>query len=93
MSGGHFNYDQYHIGYIADSVEQLIRDNDRTDKNGWGEDVGRHFPPDIIESFKDGLKALRVAQVYAQRIDWLVSCDDGEDAFRRRLAKELDDLK
>ena len=27
MSGGHFNYDQYKIGYIADEVEQLIRDN------------------------------------------------------------------
>lgn len=93
MSGGHFNYDQYRIGYIADSVEQLIRDNDRTDKNEWGKDVGRHYPKDIIESFKDGLKALRVAQVYAQRIDWLVSDDDGEDSFRSRLEKELGELK
>lgn len=93
MSGGHFNYDQYRIGYIADSVEQLIRDNDRTDKNEWGEDVGRHYPKDIIESFKDGLKALRVAQVYAQRIDWLVSGDDGEDSFHSRLEKELGELK
>ena len=24
MSGGHFDYNQYKIGYIADEVEQLI---------------------------------------------------------------------
>ena len=28
MSGGHFDYDQYRIGYISDAVEQLIISND-----------------------------------------------------------------
>lgn len=28
MSGGHFDYNQYKIGYIADSIQQMI------DKNG-----------------------------------------------------------
>ena len=27
MSGGHFDYDQYRIQNIADSVDQLIRQN------------------------------------------------------------------
>lgn len=92
MSGGHFDYDQFLIGQIADEVEKLIRDNDSTERDEWGQDISRHYDNDIIESFKDGLKALRVAHIYAQRIDWLVSDDDGEDSFRKRLAKDLGEL-
>ena len=36
MSGGHFNYDQYKIGYIADEVEQLIITNGSEEKDEWG---------------------------------------------------------
>lgn len=38
---------------------------------------------------KEAVKALRVAQVYAQRVDWLLSGDDGEESFLRRLEEEL----
>lgn len=33
------------------------------------------------------------AQVYAQRIDWLLSGDDGEDNFHLRLKEDLANLK
>ena len=33
MSGGHFEYAQYHIGEIADSIEELVRTNDSTEKD------------------------------------------------------------
>jgi hypothetical protein len=45
-----------------------------------------------IEEFKKGLVLLRQAYVYAQRIDWLVSGDDGEDSFHNRLKFELEKL-
>jgi hypothetical protein len=32
---------------------------------------------------------LNQALIYAQRIDWLVSGDDGEDTFHARLAEDL----
>ena len=38
MSGGHFDYNQYKIGYIADSIESIIEKN-RTPvdkKDRWG---------------------------------------------------------
>jgi hypothetical protein len=92
MSGGHFNYKQYKIGYIADEVEQLIIDNDSDERNEWGDVKGYHFSPETIEEFKKGLTILRQAQIYAQRIDWLVSCDDGEDSFHRRLKQDLENL-
>ena len=98
MSGGHFNYDQYKIGYIAESVESLIERNrtpvDKRDR--WGEWDDREFyydyPDEIIEKFKEGLKILRQAEVYAQRIDWLVSGDDGEESFLKRLKQDLEKL-
>ena len=92
MSGGHFNYKQWEIGNIADEVEQLILTNDSEEKDEWGDRKGYHFSPETIEEFKKGLALLRQAYVYAQRIDWLVSADDGEDSFHNRLKFELEKL-
>lgn len=89
MSGGHFQYDQYRIGYIADALEQLIESNDDATQDMHGTPRGRGYTPATIEQFRAGLLALRLAAVYAQRIDWLVSGDDGEDSFHRRLAAEI----
>jgi len=92
MSGGHFSYMQWEIGNIADEVEQLILDNDSEELDEYGGRKGSHFTPETIEEFKKGLVILRQAYVYAQRIDWLVSGDDGEDSFHRRLKVELEKL-
>ena len=90
MSGGHFNYDQYKIEYIADEIEQLIINNDSEELDEYGCRLGSHFTPETIDEFKKGLLLLRQARVYVQRIDWLVSGDDGEDSFHRRLKHDLE---
>jgi len=92
MSGGHFDYKQWEIGNIADEVEQLILTNDSEELDEWGYRKGSHFTPETIAEFKKGLTVLRQAYVYAQRIDWLVSGDDGEDSFLRRLKLELEKI-
>ena len=92
MSGGHFQYKQWEIGNIADEVEQLILDNDSEEKDQWGDRIGSHFTAETIAEFKAGLEILRKAHIYAQRIDWLVSGDDGEDSFHRRLKNDLEKL-
>ena len=92
MSGGHFQHKQWEIGNIADEVEQLIITNDSEELDRWGDRKGCHFNPETIEEFKKGLILLRQAYVYAQRIDWLVSGDDGEDSFHSRLKNDLEKL-
>ena len=89
MSGGYFNYDQYRIRQISDSVDDLIEKNDSQDLGDYGCKIGKNYAPEVIEKFRKGLAYLRIAEVYAQRIDWLVSGDDGEDAFMQRLADDL----
>ena len=109
MSGGHFDYDQYKIGYIADSIERLVLNNGRKKtreelkEEGWRdpewyekypEDLYHYrYPDNVVEKFKEGIRILRESQVYAQRIDWLVSGDDGVESFLSRLNDDLEKAK
>ena len=90
MSGGHFQYKQYEIEHIADQVEQMILDNDSEELNEYGDQKGYHYSKETMAEFKKAFIILRQAHIYVQRIDWLVSGDDGEDSFHRRLKDELD---
>lgn len=93
MSGGHYEYKQYHISEIAESIESLIWNNSvpESEEDEWRS--GDRFSPETIEEFKKAVEILKIAYVYAQRIDWLVSGDDGEDTFHARLKHDLDRLK
>jgi len=109
MSGGHFDYDQYKIGYMAESIEKLIERNGREktkeelkDENWrdpewyekYPEDLCHYkYPDEVIEEFKKGVELLKQAEVYAHRIDWLVSGDDGEESFLKRLKEDLNKNK
>ena len=88
MSGGFFNYDQYRIDQIREELEKLIESNNSIDEYGYA----RNYPPEIIEKFKEGLLAIKKAYIYAQRIDYLVSGDDGEESFIKRLEEDLSKL-
>ena len=96
MSGGAYNYNQYKIQEIVDYIQE------RLDKQGkeipkksshFDDDNYEIYPMDIQESFKKGIALLKEAQIYAHRIDWYFSSDDGEDSFRKRLKEDLEQLK
>lgn len=89
MSGGHFNYKQYQISEIAEDIKKLIATNNDESLNDYGEKTGRFYSKETIAQFEKGEKILRVAAIYAQRIDWLVSGDDSEASFHLRLNREL----
>lgn len=93
MSGGHFNYAQYQLEMLADEIEELIDKNDCNDKNQWGDVIGNHYSRETIREFDKAVELLRQAHAYVHRIDWLVSGDDGEDSFHRRLKNDLEKLK
>lgn len=93
MSGGHFNYRQHTLLDMADNIDSVILDNDSTEKDEWGNNIGSHYTPETIAEFDKAVTALKTAYVYAQRIDWLLSGDDGEDSFHKRLQAQLGELK
>lgn len=51
------------------------------------------YSKETIKEFKKGIKILKMAEIYAQRIDWLLSGDDGEDSFHSSLKHDLEELK
>jgi hypothetical protein len=109
MSGGRFNYDQYKIGYIAGAIEGVIERSgsektreelkeERWKNSDWYEEYPEDkfyykYPDEVIEEFKNAVKYLKIAEIYAQRVDWLLSGDDSEESFIERLKEELDKLK
>lgn len=42
---------------------------------------------------REAIKALKIAHIYAQRVDWYLSGDDGEKSFLSRLEQELKDVE
>lgn len=88
MSGGHFGYDQYKIERIADEIEDLIIHNGSDELDEYGYRRHQEYSDKTIVEFKNAVHFLRLARIYAQRVDWLVSGDDGEDSFHSRLQKE-----
>lgn len=107
MSGGHFDYWQYHISRIAEDTKDVIVKNnvevpDRKHEHWDYDEHGELYPwakyyysysPETIEKFKEGYKKLMEAYIYAQRIDWLLSGDDGEETFHERLKEDLEELE
>lgn len=92
MSGGHFDYDQYKIGYISESIRDVIYYNNDETLNEWGDKKGRGYSDETIQKFKEAVFYLELAEIYAQRIDWLLSGDDGEESFHKRLDNEIRNL-
>ena len=89
MSGGHFDYQQYRLHDIAMSIDEEIKSNDSTELNEWGNEIGHHFSNETIEKFEEASFLLKKCEAMVQRIDWLLSGDDGEDSFHRRWQEEV----
>ncbi len=47
------------------------------------------YSDETFEKFEEALVTLKKAHIYTQRIDWLLSGDDGEYNFHERLKEEL----
>lgn len=93
MSGGAFNHKDYHISDIANQIQDLIDRNNSTEQNRWGEPLGRDYSPETIAHFREAVRLLQEAHLYVHRIDWLLSGDDGEDNFLKRIVNDLEKFR
>jgi hypothetical protein len=80
------------------SQRELKDEGGWRDNNEWykkyPEDLNHYkYPDEVIEEFKNAYKSLRKAEIYAQRIDWLLAGDDGEKSFLERLKEDMEVLK
>jgi hypothetical protein len=108
MSGGHWDYIQYRFTDVAEDIEKLVAKNgqpksaEEIRENSWHDDEWYNkypedryhykYPPEVIEEFKKGAEIIKLAQIYMQRMDWLLSGDDGEESFLERLKQDKEKL-
>ena len=89
MSGGHFDYVQYKLEDIADEIERIVQENDSNEVNEWGYRIGKNYSDETLYEFMLGVTFILAAATYIQRIDYLLSGDDGEDSFHSRLNEDM----
>jgi hypothetical protein len=108
MSGGHWDYLQYRFTDVVEDIQNIVERNGKEktreelkneswrDPEWYGkypEDKFHHkYPDEVIKEFNKGAEIIKQAQVYMQRIDWLLSGDDGEESFIKRLKEDLEKL-
>ena len=109
MSGGHWDYIQYRFTDVSEDIEKLIKKNGqpKTEEDlkeeswhdtNWYEKYPEElnhckYDDEVLVQFKKASDAVKIAQVYIQRMDWLLSGDDGEESFLRRIDEDLKELK
>jgi hypothetical protein len=97
MSGGHYDYIQRNILIIRDSIKSEL-DNQGMAKplyERW-DDEDINYPSysiEVADKMREAIDSLERAYVFAQRVDYLLSGDDGEESFLKRLADDLEILK
>ena len=89
MSGGHIGYHQHRLTDIAFEIEELIAMNNCEALDRFGEKIGNGYPPEVIEKFEEAVHTLRQSAEMVQRIDYLLSGDDGQDTFLRLWQEEV----
>ena len=78
MSGGAFEYKQYTLEDLADQIRELTYESNYSEKT--------------INEFQAAIALLKLAKIYVHRIDYLVSCDDSEETFHKRLTNDMEEL-
>lgn len=81
MSGGYFDYKEFHIERIIEKLESVLS----SEKAG-------QFRYDTVHEFETALYSLKTSYKYVNRIDYLLSGDDSEETFHKRLAEDFKDV-
>lgn len=103
MSGGHFDYNQFHIRQIADQIQYEL------DKQGKPKTHQEHVynsdriinqqkyyevhPKQVQKKMQQAIELLNKAHAYVKNIDYYLSGDHGTKNFLSSLAKDLSDNK
>ena len=107
MSGGSMDYVCFKIEQAAEDVATYLREvEQREDTLDFlaSDYYIKHYPDDerinsrerlkanVLGRLRDAVHALKVAAVYARRVEWLSSGDDGYESFVIRTDHELSKL-
>ena len=75
MSGGYFEYNQYRLVDIINSLDE--REN------------SIEFDEVTEDLIQDAKVIAQLAQIFIHRVDWLLSGDDGPETFKERIKEDF----
>lgn len=91
MSGGHFDYKQHFLGYIADDIERDLDYNhisyDEAEGEGPYKNHGYGLQPETVEFLREVVSQLRKLEYIVHQYDLVVSGDTCEENFIKRCMK------
>ena len=89
MSGGYFDYKEYHIGVIAAEIKYILDNFDEF------EDLleDKSTREVVLAKLKEGYFIMQLAKTFATRIDYWLEGDDSTESFIKRLDKEISELE
>lgn len=99
MSGGTFDYKESSFEYnVVDRLEEILERYKSHRKGITTPDHESEYESEFARSLSDktltemdnGLIIMKMAVVYAKRIDYLLASDDGEEEFHKRLKHDLE---
>lgn len=107
MSGGSMDYAYWKIHEAARHIQSELANVELRRKSGRFFDVSKYYQkeyPDVdylkspealtdavIKRLRDALVCVRKASIYAERVEWLTSGDDGHETFCVRTDEQLAD--
>ena len=89
MSGGYFDYKEYHIGVIAAEIKYILDNFDEFED--LLEDKSKREV--VLAKLKEGYFIMQLAKTFATRIDYWLEGDDSTESFIKRLDKEISELE
>lgn len=105
MSGGFFDYNQFHIQDIREDIQQELdkqgkevpeRECFYSDKDYYVKYPEERFyttyPAEIQEKFVEAIEVLKKAEIYTRAIDYYLSGDTEDKSFLSNLQEKLNKI-
>lgn len=89
MSGGQFDYKEYQLEYIADCIQDIIRQNDEGEFNSWG----GHIDSGIVTKMDNLRHNLLVMKDLVRELDLAHCADTSYDQFNKEYDEIMKELK
>lgn len=98
MSGGTFDYKEGTFKYnVVEPLEEILerykahrKGISVADCSEWEAEFAKSLSDKTMSSMEDGLIVMKMAVAYAERIDYLLASDDGEEEFHKKLRHDLE---
>jgi len=88
MSGGYFNYNQYILIDMINKLDEREAKIEQDKDDGKDTDV-LTFDEASEDLIQDAKVLAQLAQIFLQRVDWLLSGDDSSGTFKERIKEDL----